>query len=156
MFASDIHTQGRVFARLYKAGFFCFRFKIRGSVPPCDDLMVSLPLWCMSTGKAEPFFYFRLLHNLSKMTYLETLCADRACSLPLITEKSIIEDISSYDHPDNLREDLRELMDAFFLYHDSIEPEHKDRIYNTYKVLSVALNQIKVLQSEKEVYHVNA
>jgi len=53
-----IHTQGRDNARQQKAGFFYARIlNNSGSVPPCDVLMDSLPLWCIATGKAEPFFF---------------------------------------------------------------------------------------------------
>jgi hypothetical protein len=69
---SALHTQGRHDARHKDAGFFYARtLNNSGSVPPCDVLMDSLPLWCNATGKAEPFFYSSPNINFLKMHYTE-------------------------------------------------------------------------------------
>jgi len=50
---------------------------IYGFVPPCGALMRPLPLRCRTTGKAEPFFYFRQLRiRFSKMSKTE----EKTCS----------------------------------------------------------------------------
>lgn len=36
--------------------FYALTLHIHGFVPPCGALMRPLPLWCRTTGKAEPFF----------------------------------------------------------------------------------------------------
>ena len=71
----------RIFATTYihrggstavKGGFFLSE-NYHGSVPPCNSVMELLPLWCKSTGKAEPFFIFQPKQNnfFLKMHYTE-------------------------------------------------------------------------------------
>jgi hypothetical protein len=78
MFAPDLHTQGRVHARQKIAGFFYAQnLAIFGSVPPCVSVMDSLPLWCKSTGKAEPFFISANKQSSFVMTYTNNTCLQR-------------------------------------------------------------------------------
>lgn len=59
MFVASYIQSGGIFC-LFVAGIFCaLTLHIHGFVPPCGALMRPLPLWCRTTGKAEPFFYFR-------------------------------------------------------------------------------------------------
>ena len=73
-----IHRGGQT--RQTSAGiFYAFadHIYVYGFVPPCGALMRPLPLWWKSTGKAEPFFYFRLSRiNFPKMT----LTTEKTCS----------------------------------------------------------------------------
>lgn len=69
---SYIHKGKSTTCFIFVAGFFyaCI-LKICGSVLPCKSVMGLLPLWCMTTGKAEPFFFFSPYITLCKMSYTE-------------------------------------------------------------------------------------
>ena len=74
--ATYIHDGGQT--RLYATGiFYALSLQIFGSVPPCVRVMQSLPSWCRSTGKAEPFFISASNKQfLSVMTYTEKTCSN--------------------------------------------------------------------------------
>jgi len=71
IFAVSYIPKGGLFCLLVSGIFYCSATNIYGSEPPCKSVMDLLPLGCMTTGKAEPFF---LCHNkqfLSVMSYTE-------------------------------------------------------------------------------------
>lgn len=59
MFVASYIQSGRVFCLFVAGIFYALTLHIHGFVPPCGALMRPLPLWCRTTGKAEPFFHFR-------------------------------------------------------------------------------------------------
>jgi hypothetical protein len=65
MFALNYIHKGDVLAKL--RAFFIAPF-IFGTVPPCNSVIVLLPLWCSSTGKAVPYFSACHINSL-KMNY---------------------------------------------------------------------------------------
>jgi hypothetical protein len=146
---NDLHTQGRDNARQLNAGFFYAPFKICGSVPPCNSIMELLPLWCKSTGKAEPFIISACYLNFLKMIYTENKCANCTQEKPFITAQSIIDDILIWDHPENIRGLLRETLDAYFLFHDSPPKEDKEAVYHAHRVISEALTAMETLNKER-------
>ena len=54
----------------------------------------------------------------------------------------IVDEIVSYKDPFELIEDLEEMFDAFYLYHDGLESDYKHEIHNTYKILKYALKKM--------------
>lgn len=56
MFVASYIQSGRVFCLFVAGIFYALTLHIHGFVPPCGALMRPLPLWCRTTGKAEPFF----------------------------------------------------------------------------------------------------
>ena len=74
IFAVSYILKGGLFCLLV-AGFFYASTAICGSEPPCKPVIGLLPLRCMTTGQAEPFF-FAYKQNLSVMSYTETFCLD--------------------------------------------------------------------------------
>ena len=68
-------TLNGVHKRLYAAGFFYFpQLQTIGSVPPCGELMLPLPLRWNATGKAEPLLFSAKQTNLSVMHSTEKNC----------------------------------------------------------------------------------
>lgn len=64
-------------SRQITAGIFYACLMICGFVPPCGASMRPLPLWCRTTGQAEPFFISDRIRinssNMSKTT--ERICS---------------------------------------------------------------------------------
>ena len=56
IFVASYIQSGRVFCLFVAGIFYALTLHIHGFVPPCGALMRPLPLWCRTTGKAEPFF----------------------------------------------------------------------------------------------------
>lgn len=145
-----LHTHGRDDARQQIAGFFYAQnLTYSGSVPPCDVLMDSLPMWCNATGKAEPSFISACNLNFLKMHYTENECATCAQVKSPITAQTIITDILSTDDPENIRETLHEMMLAFFTHYDSPTEEFKERVYCAYRTLYDALKQMETLNPRR-------
>jgi hypothetical protein len=75
MFEANYIHRGGAIVRQFDAGIFYVRtLNIFGFVPPCGALMRPLPLWCSSTGKAEPFFhtaYYNLITSVMNYTEQE-------------------------------------------------------------------------------------
>ena len=59
-----------------------------------------------------------------------------------ITTKKIVEQIIDYNYVEVTKEDFRDLIDFFFLYHETPTKNYKDHIFNTYKVLDHVLKMI--------------
>ena len=56
MFVASYIQSGRIFCLFVAGIFYALTLHIHGFVPPCGALMRPQPLWCRTTGKAEPFF----------------------------------------------------------------------------------------------------
>ncbi|MEI7982141.1 MAG: hypothetical protein WCI71_10845 [Bacteroidota bacterium] len=74
------------------------------------------------------------------MTKQEITTANAADALDIV--KGIID----VKPPEEMQQDLREMMDTFFLYHDNIHDDHKRRIYGTFTTLNEALSSITMLE----------
>ena len=92
-------------------------------------------------GKAEPLNFSLQQSNIKIMDILETKLND---TMKIVTE------IRLCDHPNKMRENLREMFDAFFLYYESLDNDFKYDIYTTYKALDTALKSIIELDSFKK------
>lgn len=57
----------------------------------------------------------------------------------------VISDVLLTDFPANMRENLRAMMDAFFLFHQGIDEAYKLRVYATYEALYNALGEMEQL-----------
>lgn len=76
MFVASYIQSGGIFC-LFVAGIFCaLTLHIHGFVPPCGALMRPLPLWCRTTGKAEPFF-ISAQQTFSVMSNTREKCLNR-------------------------------------------------------------------------------
>ena len=90
---SVLHTQWRSNLPVVAGIFYALTLHIYGFVPPCRCLMARLPLSrCRTTGKAEPFFYFRPA-NIFVMSKLTQKCLNgksisRSNRPALVTGKS--------------------------------------------------------------------
>ena len=77
MFVESYKRSGGKTRQISAGIFYTCADHIYGFVPPCRVLMDLLPLRWSSTGKAEPFFYFRQLRiRFSKMSKTE----EKTCS----------------------------------------------------------------------------
>jgi hypothetical protein len=70
-------------------------------------------------------------------------CAKNQVDVPAL----IIDSIISSDDPDIIRENLRVMMDAFFMYYDNPAKDIKVNVFCTYQVLNEALKQMKQFNS---------
>ncbi|MPL71895.1 hypothetical protein SDC9_17674 [bioreactor metagenome] len=146
IFAMNYNHKG-VAMQPFNYGFFTRSVDKSGPVPPCGVLMHPLPLWCSSTGKAGPPFLSTNQYFL-KMNYTENNCA--TCAHEPLTAESIISDILVWDKPKHFREDLRKMIDAFYLHGDCVNEDEKDSVVFTYMLLSNALDEMEQLKSQKE------
>ena len=65
------------------------------------------------------------------------------------TPHSIIQQITDFDDPENFRDNLRVLMDSFFLYFPEPTESFKQEIHVTYENLDRALKSICKLNNVK-------
>lgn len=71
-------------------------------------------------------------------------CAIRTEAQQQIAGK-IVNKILRFDDPQSIRDNLRDMLDAFILYYDAPEYEYKEAIFATYHVLSEALKDMEPL-----------
>lgn len=55
----------------------------------------------------------------------------------------LLRTILNWEDPDTMRENLRVLMDHFFLHEDEMPLEDRQELYFTYKLIDDALKQIE-------------
>lgn len=103
MFVASYIQSGGIFC-LFVAGIFCaLTLHIHGFVPPCGALMRPLPLWCRTTGKAEPFFIsaqqtFSVMSNTREKCLNREICPGQ--TVPLTTRANpFIRSFSSRNEP---------------------------------------------------------
>lgn len=147
---SRIHKGKPTACQNYVAGFFCACAIIIFGSAFSGKSYDLLPLWVCDNGKgwavllSSPAYHL----NLSVMSHTEKdNCA--TCAQKPITAESIIKEIISWDDPENIREDLHEMMLAFFMHYESPTEEFKGRIYCTYTTLYNALKQIETLNPRR-------
>ena len=75
--------------------FYALTLHIYGFVPPCRCLMARLPSRCRTTGKAEPFFYFRSTNIFSYVQNLEKMF-ERERYIPFGRSKSLAKGSRSF------------------------------------------------------------
>ena len=64
-----------------------------------------------------------------------------------INADSIVREIIRWDDPQNMRESLKDMLLAFFYYHDCVGDEWKNQIVGTYQTLDEALKNMNQLNS---------
>ena len=96
MFVASYIQSGRIFCLFVAGIFYALTLHIYGFVPPCRCLMARLPLSrCRTTGKAEPFFYFRPANIFSYVqTYSEMF--ERERYIPFRRSKSLAKGSRSF------------------------------------------------------------
>lgn len=62
-----------------------------------------------------------------------------------VISSRVISDVLLTDFPANMRENLRAMMDAFFLFHQGVDEAYKFRVYATFEALYNALGEIEQL-----------
>lgn len=90
-----------------------------------------------------------LFNNQNFNVMLDTMDNCATCAQKPITAEEIIKDILIWDDPENIREDLHEMMLAFFMHYESPTEEFKGRIYCTYTTLYNALKQMETLNPRR-------
>lgn len=139
------------------AGFF---------IPAHTIQRYSTPAWCfneptalevISSGKGCTVLYYSPNIKFRDMLITEKQNNCATCAQKPVTAEQIVSDILIWDDPENIREDLHEMMLAFFMHYESPTEEFKERIYCTYTTLYNALKAMEQLNPRrKEVCHVNA
>lgn len=165
MFASTFIRKGEILPTIICIGIFYFLYLTIWFSTPSWNVNASTVRPCVwkSEGKAEPLFIFSPQTNFLKMTSTEKTClsgnnstnqatpterntvsieAFTCANMPITAEK-IIHEILSWDEPENIRENLHEMMLIFFMNFEDPTEEFKQRIYGTYTVLYKALKQIE-------------
>lgn len=159
IFAVLIILKGRSTACLFiVAGFFyACTILIQRFCTPVWSVNAPTALEVISSGKGRTVFYFCPNLNIWDMLITEKQNNCATCAQKPITAEQIVSDILIWDDPENIREDLHEMMLAFFMHYESPTEEFKGRIYCTYTTLYNALKQMEQLNPRrKEVCHVNA
>ncbi len=133
--------KGRLLAcQKIMAGFSkAFQISIRGSVPPCDDLMVSLPLWWKSTGKAEPYFFWPKL-NFLKMTSTEKQLGK--------SPFEIINELIAQDEIRNFKSTLTEFFYEWVQSDLNYSAEERSTMLSHYRGLLTMLEEVDELQKK--------
>jgi hypothetical protein len=90
-----------------------------------------------------------LFNNQNFNVMLDTMDNCATCAQKPITAEEIIKDILIWNDPENIREDLHEMMLAFFMHYESPTEEFKGRIYCTYTTLYNALKQMETLNTRR-------
>ena len=89
------------------------------------------------------------INNQNFNVMLDTKDECATCANKPVTAESIVKEIISWDDPENIREDLHEMMLAFFMHYESPTEEFKGRIYCTYTTLYNALKQMETLNPRR-------
>lgn len=118
--------------------------KIRGRQTVESTEVLSKHLFRSSCNDL-PFF----IDNQNFIIMHEQMDNCATCAQKPITAESIVEEIISLDDPKNIREDLHEMMLAFFMHYENPTEEFKGRIYNTYTTLRNALKQMETLNTRR-------
>jgi len=84
------------------------------------------------------------------MLYTEKECAAGTQKKSPITAQTIINDIILSDDPENIRENLHEMILAFFMYFKNPTDEFKGRVYYTYVTLYHALKEMETLNQRRK------
>ena len=103
--------------------YFYARISIynNGSVPPCGCVMLPTALEVLSNGKGRTVVIFCPHINISEMLNAEN--------------QIILNFLGTGDHQKHL-DNLRAMMDAFFMYHEYPTRDYKDQVHATYILLS--------------------
>lgn len=125
--------------------------KIRGRHTGASPAVISLLRNELVRSDLPSLFNFKSFFMRTKNDECAT------CAQKPVTAEQIVSDILIWDDPENIREDLHEMMLAFFMHYESPTEEFKGRIYCTYTTLYNALKAMEQLNPRrKEVCHVNA
>ena len=89
------------------------------------------------------------INNQNFIIMHETKDNCATCAQKPITAESIVKEIISLDDPQNIREDLHEMMLAFFMFYGNPSEEFKGRIYQSYTTLYNALKKMETLNPRR-------
>lgn len=96
----------------------------------------------------HPFLFHLNSFKVMRDTEMDT-CARCAKEKP-VTAQGIVNAILESDEPENILENLRELMDTFFLHYEAPSDRFKHSVYWSFSILSDALKQmVKLNQSRR-------
>jgi len=87
--------------------------------------------------------------NFYVMLDTKDTCVVRTQEKSVISAQSIVKEIISLDDPENIREDLHEMMLSFFMHHDNLTEEFKDCVCCSYMTLYNALKQMETLNTRR-------
>jgi len=157
IFAVSIILMGGATRLISVAGFFIPAHIIQRYSTPVWSVNAPTAHEVIDNGKGCTVLYYSPNIKFRDMSITEKQNNCATCAQKPVTAEQIVSDILIWDDPENIREDLHEMMLAFFMHYESPTEEFKGRIYCTYTTLYNALKQMEQLNPRrKEVCHVNA